>query len=557
MSSEQQLSVLILTDNVDEHIRTCSEVLNELGHSVTTFADINEWSGDFYGPVDLLLADADWIAPESLADIRKQLPEEASVLALMGKCSDEHIDAYMSSGADDFIAKPVSIAWLKKKAALLMQSRRLFQVHQEKCQLISEYQQQQHQDQTVVISLYDNILRVNNLDTPVVKSQLSAKSIINGDMLLVGRTPDNHLHIIFSHFLGSSISSAVAASPAAEIFFGMSAKGFEITHIAEEINHKLHKLLPEDMFMAAVIVSLRPDTKTLHVLNCGFPDQILLKPQSDKPYRLFSSENPPLGSQAKIELQTSSCDIGSQNKLYLFSDDVLQIKNFIGDSFGRKALIDAILDNGYEELMDRLTRHCSCRGEGREMPLLELTCDVENAPWKSDSSDQHYKKLEALTWKAMMEFDVVSLRSLNPVPIVVNALMEIQGLQEHRQTIFMIVTELFANALDHGVLRLDSGIKSSPEGFMRFYELREERLQSAQQGSIRMLFEHKPTDAGGRLTIKFRDTGEGFDRRALTTKMENNTGFSGRGITLLESLCSSVVYQGKGNRVTVAFDWEL
>jgi two-component sensor histidine kinase len=44
--------------------------------------------------------------------------------------------------------------------------------------------------------------------------------------------------------------------------------------------------------------------------------------------------------------------------------------------------------------------------------------------------------------------------------------MEIQGLIEHRESIFLIVTELFANALEHGLLGLDSKMKQSADGFM-------------------------------------------------------------------------------------------
>lgn len=156
----------------------------------------------------------------------------------------------------------------------------------------------------------------------------------------------------------------------------------------------------------------------------------------------------------------------------------------------------------------------------------------------------------------MMEFDIDSLRLINPVPVMVNTLMEIQGLQNYRQDIFMIVSELFANALDHGVLGLDSGLKSSPEGFMRFYALKDERLQQLTQGKVRLLFIHQPTEQGGRLVVKVLDSGNGFDWHGRGRAQASNEAYCGRGVILLETLCSSVVYHGCGNRVTAVFDWQ-
>jgi len=163
------------------------------------------------------------------------------------------------------------------------------------------------------------------------------------------------------------------------------------------------------------------------------------------------------------------------------------------------------------------------------------------------------KQVPPLRWKSSMEFDIQALRQVNPVPVLVNTLMEIQGLHSHRQSIFLIISELFSNALDHGVLMLDSAIKTTPEGFMQFYELRQERLNSWSEGRIRLLLSHQPTEQGGQLKVKVVDSGDGFIR--LNSQQQNQQGFSGRGVKLLETLCSSLIYHGKGNRVTATFDW--
>ena len=43
--------------------------------------------------------------------------------------------------------------------------------------------------------------------------------------------------------------------------------------------------------------------------------------------------------------------------------------------------------------------------------------------------------------------------------------MDLQGLHEHCKRLYTILTELFANALEHGLLGLDPGLKHTPQGF--------------------------------------------------------------------------------------------
>jgi len=245
--------------------------------------------------------------------------------------------------------------------------------------------------------------------------------------------------------------------------------------------------------------------------------------------------------------------------LYLLTDNVFEAENSKGQKFGFEAVSNAIKQpsgSGFEALQSALEKHCNEVAQPNCLTYLELQCDVDNVPWKNTEEQLSYEQTEALNWKTIMEFDINALRKLNPVPIMVNTLMEIQGLQKYQQSIFMIVTELFANALDHGLLKLDSSVKQTPEGFMQFYELRSKRLQTIDQGVLRLFMSHQPTATGGRLTIKVRDSGDGFDYLPLNTELKNNEGFSGRGISLLESLCSQLTYQGKGNCVTAVFDWE-
>jgi hypothetical protein len=242
----------------------------------------------------------------------------------------------------------------------------------------------------------------------------------------------------------------------------------------------------------------------------------------------------------------------------MFTDGVFEAENGNGEAFGSERVVQAICHSqaGLDDLRAKLNEHCLSLGQQDDISLVKLVCDVENAPWRNEETHHQARVMKATSWKSSMEFEIDALREISPVPVMVNALMDIQGLQDHRQSIFMIVNELFANALDHGLLELDSQIKSTPDGFMNFYMLKEERLQNCNTGRIRFQFSHQPIENGGRLIIKVMDSGAGFGWQQMQQlHLTQNSGFNGRGLNLVETLCSSLTYHGKGNRVTAVFDW--
>jgi len=143
--------------------------------------------------------------------------------------------------------------------------------------------------------------------------------------------------------------------------------------------------------------------------------------------------------------------------------------------------------------------------------------------------------------------------------MLLNLVMGVQAPEGHREHIFTILSELFSNALDHGLLGLDSSTKSSAAGFMKYYMFKETRLANLVEGEINILLKHQPDkdNKGGRLTLKVKDTGPGFDFSAQlnNNKIIENTALSGRGIALISSLCESLRYQGNGNRVQAIYHW--
>jgi anti-sigma regulatory factor (Ser/Thr protein kinase) len=153
-----------------------------------------------------------------------------------------------------------------------------------------------------------------------------------------------------------------------------------------------------------------------------------------------------------------------------------------------------------------------------------------------------------------LELKVDALRQANPLPPVLQLVTELQSLNEHRERIYMVVAEMFNNALEHGLLRLDSALKDSPRGFAEYYQRREQAIATLNEGWIAIELAHEPFAHGGQLSIQVRDSGPGYARPA-PTGLSANAAASGRGLELLRTLCKSVIVHEPGNHVEAVYEW--
>ncbi|MDH5408319.1 MAG: ATP-binding protein, partial [Gammaproteobacteria bacterium] len=141
----------------------------------------------------------------------------------------------------------------------------------------------------------------------------------------------------------------------------------------------------------------------------------------------------------------------------------------------------------------------------------------------------------------------------DPVPILMSLLRDVQGLHEFKEELFLILTELYLNALEYGVLGLNSLQKQDPGGFEKYYQEREKKLVGLDEGWVKIDLIHKAENNYGELQIIIEDSGNGFDCEHISTDMPS-LDVRGRGIALVKSLVKSMHYNDAGNRVEVVYE---
>lgn len=162
---------------------------------------------------------------------------------------------------------------------------------------------------------------------------------------------------------------------------------------------------------------------------------------------------------------------------------------------------------------------------------------------------------QAPSWVFSSDADAAMLRKVDYLDNLLASLTIPDTNDKQRRHISMIVTELFNNSLDHGILELPSDLKQSPSGFSEFYELRNERLSLLNIGHINISMKLFIDGGKARLHIHMEDSGKGFTYEALT--QDDKIKPFGRGLMIISSLCKSLEYYGKGNEVDAVYEWDI
>jgi hypothetical protein len=115
---------------------------------------------------------------------------------------------------------------------------------------------------------------------------------------------------------------------------------------------------------------------------------------------------------------------------------------------------------------------------------------------------------------------------------------------------FLLLSEVYNNALDHGILKLDSSEKDLDDGFMEYYFKRQEALADLAEGHISIVADYVP--GSNQIIFTINDSGDGFDLSKTSDNTINNKEH-GRGLSLLGELAESIEYSDKGNEVKVVY----
>ncbi len=486
------------------------------------------------------------------------------VIFLTATSDSEGLAKCVESGGDDFLTKPYNRILLQARIDALLRIRELYNTVQEQRNELADHQIRLDRERQLAKRLFTNIVETGSLDLPYVQSMLSPMSLFSGDILLAAPKPSGGLHVLLGDFTGHGLAAATGALPVSSIFYGMTTKGYSIGEIVSEINTKLKVILPTDMFLAACVIDINPGSHTLSVWNGGIPPVVIYGEEEQEIIRTLPPRHLPLGvsDDDSFSRRAEVMEMRQNDRIYIHSDGITEAVNPNGAMFGRQRLEDIFIKNMssaalFSEIRDALTEYQAGGAQQDDMTMIELCYNQQQLEDTVFHDSAQVKLTEQLSskWSFSMDLCADLLGRFDPLPLLIQSVCDMQGFRGQRQQLYTVFSELFSNALDHGILNLDSDLKRTADGFAKYYMEREARLLNLKGGSIKICVSHQPHDDGGILTIRIEDSGKGFDYKKNQVSLEKNIGNSGRGIQLLDSMCEKIEYLDKGNVVEATYRW--
>lgn len=468
----------------------------------------------------------------------------------------------LDAGGDDFLSKPYNRVILQAKIKAFNRMREMHGTMLEQRDQIVLHNEHLLQEQTVAKQVFDNIAHSGCLDASNVKYFLSPLAVFNGDVLLAAMRPSGSMMVLLGDFTGHGLPAAIGAMPLASTFYGMAHKGFAMTDILREINSKLKSILPVGVFCCATIIDMNFHKGTMKVWNGGLPECFLRRADTGQ-IEAVRSTHLPLGvlDGKSFKDDCLNFDLNVGDRFFMWSDGIHEARGVDGSMFGEERLLNVFSDCSdsdelFQEILGRVQAFVGDGEKDDDLSLIEIRMEEPSKILSKAVDFNSSGGTGLMEWKLEFEVKPASFRFFDPLPLLLNILVEVPGLSSHSGELYTIMSELYNNALEHGVLGLDSSLKKTSDGFAEYYNLRQYRLESVDEGFVRFGLDHKTGDNGGSLVLTVSDSGDGFDYDATLSSNLEHQGYCGRGIPLLKKMCEGLEYFGNGSSVQAVFEWE-
>ncbi|GAC15285.1 hypothetical protein GLIP_2660 [Aliiglaciecola lipolytica E3] len=493
--------------------------------------------------LDVIMSDMDGY---TVAPLLKKMAGDIylPVIFITAKDDQTALVRCLEVGGDDFATKPFDRIILTAKIRAHARTRLLSKrAHQQNTEL-NYFRNGVEREHAIVEHIFANALTINDATKQFFDYRLAPASTFNGDLFLIEPSPSGGMYFLMGDFTGHGLASAIGALPVARAFQAMSRKGVSVSEMSKTINKTLLALLPADMFFAAVVTEISASGHQFAVWNGGMPDLSVIAPDGTVTKK-FTSLHMALGilEADEFEENVEYFDAKLGDRLIGYSDGIIELTNVKEQMLGEEAVMSWLASDPtmtVEEISHRTEKFRGNAEQLDDITLISYTCQSLSELKPEFATTQ-------LPFEIAVDLTAEHLTEFDPVYDIVVMVCSQLGLHSVRSDLSTVLNELFINSLDHGILKLNSDIKKTTEGFFEYFELRTQRLSELNQGRITIKISFEPKLKV--LTIHVTDSGVGFDYESI--KSGHDSDAYGRGIPLIRELCESVNYYAQGRSVCV------
>ncbi|MDO9226758.1 MAG: fused response regulator/phosphatase [Pseudomonadota bacterium] len=561
--SSPSLKILIV-DDTPANSKQLEAVARKLGHTAILAANGVEAIARFEADKpDLIFMDIMMPTMDGITAARRirEIATEGWTPIIFFSALDQMQDIVhaLEAGGDDYIVKPASLQIVRAKINSYARVLALQQEVQANAEELRNWRLDAEEQSRLGAHVMSRLTDAAGLRDPMIRHFNKPADMFSGDLLCAARAPGEVLNVLLADATGHGLAAALSAMPLTQAFYSMTAKGFPLPSIAEELNRKLKAILPPDRFVAATLAAIDVRNQTVEVWNGGNPDALFINARGEIAMQ-WASNHPPLGilPDKLFSGMTETVVFHEPGDLVLCSDGLTEAEAPDGAWFGIQGVHDHLArekssNHRFTSLLSGIESHLAGQPGRDDISALLVSVPIDRRRQIRFETPTQAHQGHLAEWRLDLSYGAEELRYIDVVPAVLGFATQVHALKPHQGALFLIFSELFNNALDHGLLGLDSATKSWIGGFELYMRQRGERLAKLRHGRIDISFLLHQSDTRAVLDISMTDTGPGF---AFETNLNNPTALSagnelahGRGIALVKNLCEQLVYSGNGNKV--------
>ncbi len=552
------MHVLIVDDHFSNR-ELCRVMLQSVASRVELYQDglsMLEGLRQMHQVPDLILLDVMMPGKDGFAiaeEVRREFTSVYIPILFLTILDDQETFQRCLSVGDDIILKPLERNVLVAK---VMAHNRIAKMHREVALQRDELQRFQEQvkyDYSIADSIFTNLIDEMSSQMEYISGLRyvsTPSTVFNGDLIVVARRPHGGVYVMIADATGHGLPAAISAIPATRAFFSMAHKGLPLGEIVAEINNALVKFLPLGMMLAASVFEVRANGVEVTWWGGGLPEAYLIDADGTIVQRLVSSHMP-LGvlQPEEFEANLVNMRLEPNQQIICYTDGVTEATNDAGEQFGQLRL-EQVLENSRDIIpsLYENVRQFAGKQSGDDLSILAMKFPISDGTTLASEAEPVVPS--SIPYSARLLFPGDVLRETVIMNEVRHYLLSIIRGGQHLDLICSVLSELFANAIDHGLLGLESSIKEQPDGFFTYYQLREERLAIlSPEAWVSLELDYCPDKR--RLVMTMEQSDGGFDYQHTVGSGQYKT--HGRGLVLVQELCDSIQYCNQGRSVTVVY----
>ncbi len=166
---------------------------------------------------------------------------------------------------------------------------------------------------------------------------------VGGDFYDVFMIDEKKLGIIMADVCGHGLPAALITMTIKIAFSNSSLQCKNSAEIVSKVNQELFSIIGNMEYFTAFFGILDIETGYIEYTNAGHPDTFIIR--EDNTVDMLKTNSPIIGFLDKLEYKNNSSYMKKGDKLVLFTDGIIELKNKKRDCFGMERFIKTIQKN--------------------------------------------------------------------------------------------------------------------------------------------------------------------------------------------------------------------